>query len=102
MSLDVTSWAFALEEIPIEHTGNGKDISPPLEWSPGPEGTVCYAVIVDDPDGPRGSWVHWVVYNLPAATTSLKEDVAKDERLHDGSVQGINDFKRHGYGGPHR
>ena len=76
MSLDVTSWAFALEDIPIEFTGNGKDISPPLEWSPGPEGTVCYAVIMDDPDGPRGCWVHWVVWNI--RETRLHQDVARE------------------------
>jgi len=65
MSLDVTSWAFSLEDIPVEYTGNGRDVSPPLQWSRGPESTVCYALILDDPDGPRGVWVHWVVWNIP-------------------------------------
>ncbi|MHC4081527.1 MAG: YbhB/YbcL family Raf kinase inhibitor-like protein [Planctomycetota bacterium] len=101
MSLDVTSWAFALENIPIEYTGNGKDISPPLEWGPGPEGTVCYALIVDDPDGPRGSWVHWVVWNI--RETRLHQDVPREpvvETALSRIGQGHNSFERLGYNGP--
>ena len=101
MSLDVTSWAFALEDIPIEYTGNGKDTSPPLEWSPGPEGTVCYAVIVDDPDGPRGCWVHWVVWNIKE--TRLRQDIPREPIVEAalGRIrQGHNSFERLGYNGP--
>jgi len=101
MSLDVTSWAFALEDIPIDFTGNGKDISPPLEWSPGPDGTVCYAVIMDDPDGPRGSWVHWVVWNIREAR--LHQEIPREalvETAMGPMLQGRNSFERLGYNGP--
>ena len=64
MSLVVTSWAFSLEDLPVEFTVDGTNISPPLEWTPGPEGTKSYALIFDDPDGPRGIWVHWVAWNI--------------------------------------
>jgi Raf kinase inhibitor-like YbhB/YbcL family protein len=101
MSLDVTSWAFTLEDIPIEFTGNGRDISPPLEWSSGPAGTVCYALIVDDPDGPRGCWVHWVVWNI--RDTRLHQDVPRQplvETAMGPMGQGRNSFERLGYNGP--
>jgi Raf kinase inhibitor-like YbhB/YbcL family protein len=101
MSIDVTSWAFSLEDIPVEYTGNGKDISPPLEWSEGPEGTVCYALILDDPDGPRGVWVHWVVWNIPE--NRLHQDVARQpvvETAMGQLRQGTNSFERLGYNGP--
>ena len=101
MSLDVKSRTMVLEEIPIQYTGNGKDMSPPLEWSAGPEGTVCYAVIVDDPDGPRGTWVHWVVWNI--RDTKLHEDIPRDPVVDTGVgqiQQGQNSFERLGYNGP--
>ncbi len=101
MSLDMTSWAFALEDIPIEYTGNGKDVSPPLEWSPGPEGTVCYALIMDDPDGPRGTWVHWVVWNI--RDTRLHQAVPRRavvETAMGKLRQGESSFRRLGYNGP--
>ncbi len=101
MEIKVTSSAFKQGgDIPVEYTCDGKDISPPLSWTESPSGTQSYALIVDDPDAPMGTWVHWVVYNLPASAASLPENVVKEERLSDGTVQGINDFKRYGYGGP--
>jgi Raf kinase inhibitor-like YbhB/YbcL family protein len=91
----------ALEEIPVEYTGNGEDISPPLEWSPGPQGTVCYALILDDPDGPRGSWVHWIVWNI--RDTRLHQSVPRRpvvETALGPLCQGENSFRRLGYNGP--
>jgi Raf kinase inhibitor-like YbhB/YbcL family protein len=101
VSLDVTSWAFHLEDISIEYTGSGRDISPPLEWSEGPEGTQSYAVVVDDPDGPRGMWVHWVAWNI--RDTRLHQDIPRQPRVETalGEIcQGTNSFERIGYNGP--
>ncbi len=86
--------------IPSQYTCDGKDISPPLSWSEVPEGTKSFALICDDPDAPMGTWVHWVIYNIPDTTRQLPEAVPTTERLQDGSFQGKNDFKRFGYGGP--
>jgi Raf kinase inhibitor-like YbhB/YbcL family protein len=87
--------------IPVKHTCDGVDASPQLAWSDAPAGTRSFALIADDPDAPAGSWVHWVVYNLPAAVSELPENVAKVEALDlDGARQGRNDFRRPGYGGP--
>jgi Raf kinase inhibitor-like YbhB/YbcL family protein len=101
MSLKVTSTAFSEGgQIPSKYTCDGADVSPPLSWNAGPSGTKSYALIADDPDTPMGTWVHWVMYDLPLSVTSLPEDVPKTGRLSDGSMQGVNDFKRTGYGGP--
>lgn len=101
MELNVKSGAFSAGGmIPSKHSCDGSDVSPPLAWSKGPEGTKSYALIADDPDAPMGTWVHWVVYNIPAVKTSLAENVAKVKKLDDGSSQGTNDFKKFGYGGP--
>ena len=87
--------------IPITHTCDGADLSPPLAWSGQPTGTRSFALIADDPDAPGGSWVHWVLYNLPASVSHLPENVAKVESLDlGGARQGRNDFRRPGYGGP--
>ena len=85
-------------------TCDGADISPRLEWSDAPDGTKSFALIVDDPDAPdpanpRMTWVHWVLYNIPAGATSLSEGI-KDADLPKGTLNGINDWKRTGYGGP--
>ena len=101
MSLDVRSGAFALEDIPVEYTGDGRNISPPLEWTPGPPGTKSYALIMDDPDGPRGTWVHWVLWNIRDA--GLPAHVACQPQVDTafGRVsQGRNSFGRIGYSGP--
>lgn len=101
MALTVTSSAFkAGKQIPTKYTCDGVDISPPLEWTAGPEGTKSYAVIADDPDAPMGTWVHWVMYSIPTSVTSLQENVPARERLDNGAKQGLTDFKRIGYGGP--
>lgn len=101
MEINVTSSAFTQGGmIPVLYTCDGRDISPPLSWTAGPAGTQSYAIIADDPDAPMGIWVHWVAYNIPASITTLPENVAKDKQLGDGTLQGINDFKDFGYGGP--
>jgi len=86
--------------IPKKHTCDGLDLSPALEWSGAPENTKSFALIVDDPDAPVGTWVHWVLYDLPADARKLAEGVPKDEHLPTGARQGRNDFRRIGYGGP--
>ncbi len=101
MDIIITSSAF--EEgglIPPKYTCDGDDISPPLQWDPVPEGTKSIALISDDPDAPMGTWVHWVLFNLPADTRELQENIPKDEILPNGARQGISDFHRIGYGGP--
>jgi Raf kinase inhibitor-like YbhB/YbcL family protein len=87
-----------------KHTCDGNDVSPALNWSEVPEGTQSFVLIVDDPDAPdpakpRMTWVHWVLYNLPPAARALPEGVAGDD-LPKGCLQGLNDWKRTGYGGP--
>jgi len=101
MAFELTSSAVAHEEpIPQKYTCDGEDMSPPLEWSDPPEGTQSLALIADDPDAPVGTWVHWVLYNLPAETRALSEAVPSDADLPDGSSNGKNGWRRLGYGGP--
>ena len=88
------------QTIPAKYTCDGADVSPPLEWKDAPAGTKSFALISDDPDAPVGTWVHWVVWNIPASCTKLKEGTEKTPSLSDGTKQGISDFKRPGYGGP--
>ena len=105
MSMTITSTAFApAGEIPELYTCEGRDISPALAWSGVPPGAKSLALIVDDPDAPdprapKMTWVHWILYNMPPATTGLPEAV-RPEALPAGTGQGINDWKRTGYGGP--
>jgi Raf kinase inhibitor-like YbhB/YbcL family protein len=82
------------------YTCDGRDINPPLRWENPPGGTRSYALICDDPDAPMGTWVHWVIYNIPAAARELAEGLPAREKSPDGSLQGQNDFGRIGYGGP--
>lgn len=101
MEIKITSSAF--EDgglIPAKYTCDGADVSPPLQWDAVPEGTKSIALISDDPDAPMGTWVHWVLFNLPAQTRELPENVPLDETLPNGAKQGITDFGRVGYGGP--
>ena len=101
MSIELTSTAFQPgETIPKQYTGDGADQSPPLRWSEPPSGTKSLALICDDPDAPRGTWVHWVLFNLPAQTRELEEGVPTTETLGNGAKQGKNDFGNIGYGGP--
>ena len=101
MTIQVTSTAFAEGElIPPDYTADGPNISPPLQWQGAGEAAVSIALINDDPDAPVGTWVHWVLYNLPGETTSLPENIPPDATLDNGGVHGTTDFGRIGYGGP--
>lgn len=86
--------------IPDKYTCIGKDISPELSWTGIPEGTQSIALIMDDPDAPGGTFVHWVLFNIPATTRKLPAAVKKNKNLDDFSRQGTNDFGNIGYGGP--
>jgi len=97
--MQLTSTAFGEgATIPQKYTGDGADVSPPLTWSGAPEGTQSFALICDDPDAPRGTWVHWVLSNLPADQKDLPEGASST--LPSGARQGKNDFGKTGYGGP--
>lgn len=101
MGIQITSSVFKEgEPIPSKYTCDGEDISPPLKWSSLPEGTKSLALISDDPDAPVGTWVHWVIYNIPPTVTELEEGIPSDKELPSGAKQGMNDFKKIGYGGP--
>lgn len=86
--------------IPRKYTCDGADVSPPLAWTGVPEAAKSLALISDDPDAPMGTWVHWVLYDLPANIKELPEAVPPDKELRTGAKQGRNDFRRIGYGGP--
>jgi len=83
------------QPIPAKFTADGANLSPALVIAKPPPGTACYALIVDDPDAPMGTWVHWVAWNIPAATTTIPEG-----KIPAGSVEGRNSWGRTGYGGP--
>jgi hypothetical protein len=103
MDMMITSSAFSQNgAIPKAYTCEGRDISPPLAWSGIPESARSLLLIVDDPDAPdprapRMTWVHWVLYNLPVGISGLPEAVRS---LPAGALEGLNDWKRTGYGGP--
>lgn len=105
MTFRLSSTAFAPNEmIPALYTCDGRNISPPLSWTKPPVGTRSLVLIVDDPDAPdpaapKVTWVHWLLYNLPPTAGSLPEGVA-DTNLPPGTLQGLNDWQRTGYGGP--
>jgi Raf kinase inhibitor-like YbhB/YbcL family protein len=101
--LRISSTAFeANREIPAKYTCEGQDVSPPLAWDGVPEDTQSFALIVDDPDAPdpaapRRTWVHWILLDLPRTARSLPEGV---RALPPGTLEGMNDWQRTGYGGP--
>ena len=103
--IQLTSPSFGhLQSIPKKFTCDGDDLSPELRWSGLPEGTKSLALVVDDPDAPdpakpKMTWVHWVLYNIPPTADRLPEGVSSDT-LPAGTLQGLNDWKRTGYGGP--
>lgn len=102
MKIKVTSGAF--EEggvIPARYTGDAEDISPDIAWSGIPDGAKSIAVISDDPDAPMGTWVHWVIFNIPPELTGLAEGVPTDPVLDNGAIQGVNDSRTIGYSGPY-
>lgn len=103
MALALKSTAFGEgKRIPTKHTCDGPDVSPPLEWEGAPEGVKAWALICDDPDAPVGTWVHWVLFDLPADVQRLPEGIPAEPTLAKlgGAKQGRNDFGRIGYGGP--
>lgn len=105
MSLVIQSSSFRHNEvIPVHHTCDGKNVSPPLSWSGVPAGTKSLALIVDDPDAPdpaapRMTWVHWVLYNIPPDINGLPENAAASGFPH-GTLQGLNDWQHPRFEGP--
>ncbi len=101
MEIKVTSTAF--DEggmIPEKYTCDGMDVSPSLAWTNVPNETKSFTLICDDPDAPMGTWVHWVIYDIPADIRELKENIPVKEKLDNGAKQGKNDWRNIGYGGP--
>jgi len=101
MNISLSSSAFEQgKPIPADHTCKGRDISPALSWGEPPAGTHSFALIMDDPDAPMGTWVHWVIFNIPASARGLPESVPSGGKLADGSLQGNNSSRDQGYNGP--
>ena len=101
MSLEISSPSFAKAgAIPLDFSCDGRDISPALTWTEPPAGTQSFALIMDDPDAPMGTWVHWIVFNIPASSRNLTEAVPTDPQLSDGSLQGKTSAGSNGYHGP--
>jgi Raf kinase inhibitor-like YbhB/YbcL family protein len=101
MNMQLSSSAFSEgQSIPAKYTGDGSDASPPFAWSEPPAGTKSFALICEDPDAPLGTWTHWVLFNLSPQLRKLDEGVPTDGTLPNGAIQGKNDFKKIGYGGP--
>lgn len=95
--MELTSTAFKDgQPIPRDYTCDGRNVSPPLAWKGAPANTAGFVLIVDDPDAPSGVWTHWVLFNLPRDTSNLDENATSLSN----AVQGVNDFKKTGYGGP--
>lgn len=86
--------------IPAKYTASGGNISPPLSWKSAPANTKSYAIICQDPDAKGGNFTHWIIFNIPANTTQLKEGIPPKEALENGAKQGKNDFGKIGYSGP--
>ena len=101
MELKIMSSAFYEGDmIPQKYTCDGADISPPLAWDAMPINTKSLALISDDPDAPMGTWVHWVIYNIPPTIKELPENIPSHKIIENGAQQGTNDFQKIGYGGP--
>lgn len=102
MAILVTSPEFKKAEyIPQKFTGEGDDISPPIEWGHIPEQAKSLAMVMDDPDAPSGNFTHWLIYNIPPGSNGLPEGVSPEDRLPDGSMQGRNSAGSSGYYGPY-
>lgn len=101
MEFRITSPSFNQGDlIPKKFTCDGENFSPEINWVNSPSNTKSFVLICDDPDAPMGTWVHWVVYNLPSGINSLPENLPNVKHLSNGAEQGINDFGKYGYGGP--
>ncbi len=98
MTFELTSPAFESGEyIPVKYTGDGENIHPPLQWGDPPAGTQSLALVMDDPDAPRGTWTHWLLYNLSPQIHALPEQA----HLPSGCQEGLNSWEKSGYGGPY-
>jgi Raf kinase inhibitor-like YbhB/YbcL family protein len=86
--------------VPVKHTADGDDMAPDLQWSDLPAKTESIAICVVDPDAPNGDWWHWILFNLPATASELKEGTSKSAVVDNGASQGTNDFGKSGYNGP--
>jgi hypothetical protein len=101
MAITIISSAFTEGAlIPRKYTCDAEDISPDLKWSGAPKEAKSLALICDDPDAPVGTWVHWVLFNIPADVTALPAGIPADAALKNGARHGKNDFRKLGYGGP--
>ena len=101
--MQITSSAFRDgETIPRMYSREGAELSPPLTVDDVPDGTEALALIVDDPDAPNKTWVHWLIWDIPVGRTAIPEDVPKEETVQalGGATQGLNDFDEIGWGGP--
>lgn len=103
--MQITSPAFkAKAPIPRKHTCDAENASPRLDWTGAPAGTKSFALVMDDPDAPPGTWVHWTIWNIPSGAVSLAEGLARSADLPDGSrqgrVYGVKEFSKTGYWGP--
>jgi Raf kinase inhibitor-like YbhB/YbcL family protein len=101
MTLEVKVDSFAYgAEIPRRYTCGGANLSPVFNWGGVSPAAKSLAIVVDDPDAPKGTWTHWILWNIPSFLTALPEGLFAAETLADGTRQGTNDFSRIGYGGP--
>jgi Raf kinase inhibitor-like YbhB/YbcL family protein len=103
--MQLTTMAFETGgRIPVRYTCDGEDLSPPLAWSGIPKGTAGFVLIMDDPDAPPGTWVHWVLFDLPSDTKQLAEGLPKTETVEGGGTHGacwgVSSYSRVGYHGP--
>src|SRR5580704_7243872 len=85
------------ERIPTHYTADEANVSPPLAWGVPPSGTKSFALICEDPDAPKGTWIHWLIYDIPPEQKGLKQGIPADATLSDGTKQGITSFNRVGY-----
>jgi len=101
ITMTITSTAFSEGGmIPSKFTCDGADLSPALSWNNVPDGTKSFVLISDDPDAPMGTWVHWVLYDIPGTERNLPEGVPKTAVLKNGAKHGESSFHSLGYGGP--
>lgn len=99
--MEITTTAFENGKyIPVKHTCDGDDTSPPLRWDKVPKGTVTFALLVEDPDAPGGTFAHWIMYNIPADVQQLEAIIPVAKNLDNGAIHGKNDFGKYGYRGP--
>ena len=101
MTINIKSNVFEYDAlIPETHTCDDINVSPPLYWNTIPEHTISFTIICEDPDAPMGTFTHWIIFNIPSNVKKLPNGVKKEERLENGTIQGLNDFGYIGYGGP--